>query len=455
MLTTAQRAARGGAITTAGQGYRTYVLSLLVLIYLFNLVDRQVVTILAESIKTDLGLADWQLGVITGLSFALFYTVLGIPVARLADRFNRVAIISASLMIWSAFTALCGLSKNFTQLALLRVGVGVGEAGCTPAAHSLISDYVPRERRALALSIYALGNPLGVLVGLALGGLVAQTWGWRVAFFAAGAPGVVLGVIAFLTVRDPRGHGLKTAGSTDSSIGFLATVRHLSRKPSYWFSAFGMAGTAFQAAAMQAFAAPFFLRNHLDGLTALTEQASAVFHLSLAPLGFLGLTLGLASGLAGAAGILLGGVLAHNLGKRGDAGLMTGPAIASLLATPAALAACFVGDAAIALVLWGAAGFLLMLPVGSSFAVAQNLAPPGGRAMSSAILLLTLNLFGAGIGPLVTGIISDVLNGAVGMGPAEGVRYSLVCISGLGAICGGLFWAARARVERDGADSQI
>src|SRR5213078_5045417 len=184
--------------------YRSYALSLLMLIYVVNFVDRQVVSILAEPIKRDLHLADWQLGLMTGLAFAVLYTVLGLPIARVAERGDRPWIIAASVAVWSAFTAVSGMAQTFAQLVLARIGVGVGEAGCTPPALSLIADTVPREQRASAVSIYMLGAPVGSLLGLALGGLIADAFGWRMAFVLVGLPGLVLAATAALTLREPR-----------------------------------------------------------------------------------------------------------------------------------------------------------------------------------------------------------------------------------------------------------
>ena len=168
--------------------YTRYAMFLLLGIYIVNFLDRAVVNILAEPIKNDLGLADWQLGLMSGLAFAIFYTVLGIPIARMAERKNRPIIIGTAVAVWSGFTALSGMAQNFAQLVLFRIGVGVGEAGCTPPAHSLIADYVPKEKRASALAFYSMGTPLGGLLGLVMGGLIADAYGWRVAFFVAGAP---------------------------------------------------------------------------------------------------------------------------------------------------------------------------------------------------------------------------------------------------------------------------
>jgi len=212
------------AIPLVSDGYRRYALTLLLVIYTLNFLDRQVVNILAEPIKKDLGLHDWQLGMMTGLAFALFYTVLGLPIARLgiarlAERANRAWIISGAIAAWSGFTLLCGFAQNFPQLILARIGVGVGEAGCTPPAHSLITDYVPRDRRASAIAFYSIGTPLGSLLGMAMGGVVADAWGWRAAFLVAGAPGLLMAALALLTLKEPRKAAIKGAPHAGPGVG--------------------------------------------------------------------------------------------------------------------------------------------------------------------------------------------------------------------------------------------
>ena len=184
--------------------YTRYAMWLLLGIYVVNFIDRSVINILAEPIKQDLKLADWQLGLMSGLAFAILYTFLGVPIARFAEHSHRPRIISIAAATWSGFTILCGVAGNFWQLLLFRGGVGVGVAGCTPPAHSLIVDYHPIEKRASALAFYSLGGAIGTLLGLVIGGLVYDAYGWRVSFMVAGLPGLVLGVLAFFTLREPR-----------------------------------------------------------------------------------------------------------------------------------------------------------------------------------------------------------------------------------------------------------
>src|SRR5215831_3497469 len=188
---------------SASESYRLYVVWSLFVVYVFSFVDRQILSILNEPIKKEFSLSDSELGLLTGFSFALFYTTFGIPIARLADRSNRVNIISLSLLVWSAFTALTGLARYFWQLLVARLLVGIGEAGCNPPSHSIISDYFDVKRRATALSIYAMGVYGGTFLGLLIGGQIAHRYGWRVAFFIVGVPGVVLALLLKLTVREP------------------------------------------------------------------------------------------------------------------------------------------------------------------------------------------------------------------------------------------------------------
>src|SRR3954466_5615291 len=184
--------------------YGRYALTLLVLIYTVNFLDRQIITTVGEAIKVDLRLTDSQMGALGGIFFAFVYTVLGIPIARVADRANRPLVMTLSLAVWSGFTVLSAYAKTYGILAISRAGVGVGEAGCSPTAHSLLADYFPQEKRASALAIYSMGISIGTLLGMAIGGIVAENWGWRTAFLVAGAPGLIFAVVAILTLKEPR-----------------------------------------------------------------------------------------------------------------------------------------------------------------------------------------------------------------------------------------------------------
>jgi MFS family permease len=306
-LTDAAAEARPG-VRVVSAGYRGYAMGLLLLIYVMNFVDRQVVNILAEPIKRELGLLDWQIGAMSGLAFALFYTVLGLPIARMAERGHRPYIIASALAVWSLFTALCGLTQNFVQLLLARIGVGVGEAGCTPPAHSLITDYVPKEKRASALAFYAMGTPLGSLVGLGLGGVIADAYGWRMAFIVCGVPGVVLAIVAALTLVEPRIRATaaelrQRAEAMRDARPFREAMATLRRKRTFWLVSFAAAVKAFIGYGQAPFAASFFYRVHGEEIAALAAQ------FGLQSGGFIGLSLGLMAGLGGAAGAFMGGVI--------------------------------------------------------------------------------------------------------------------------------------------------
>jgi MFS family permease len=431
-------------INPVSTAYRRYALWVLLIIYTLNFLDRQVVNILAEPIKRDLGLADWQLGMMTGLAFAIFYTVLGIPIARLAETKNRPMIIGASVAAWSAFTVLCGFTQNFWQLILMRIGVGVGEAGCTPPAHSLITDYVPKEKRASAIAFYSIGTPLGTLAGMAMGGLVADAYGWRVAFMVAGAPGVIFALIAAFTLVEPRRQlAADIAARAGSQITFMAALAVLAAKKTFWLVALAAAIKAFIGYGYAPFIASFFFRNHGPELA----QLAAGFGLKSA--GFLGLALGLIGGTAGVIGAWLGGVLADRLGAKDLRAYVTVPAIASVVTIPIFITAISLDAPMAAIGLLSVNALLATLWYGPVYATAQSIVEPHMRATASAVLLLIINLIGLGLGPVAVGILSDVLAGPGGLGEAQGVRWALILSAGLGLVAFVLFWQARKTIRED------
>jgi MFS family permease len=431
-------------INPVSTAYRRYALWVLLIIYTLNFLDRQVVNILAEPIKRDLGLADWQLGMMSGLAFAIFYTVLGIPIARLAERKNRPFIIGASVAAWSFFTVICGFAQNFWQLILARIGVGVGEAGCTPPAHSLIMDYVPKDKRASSIAFYSIGTPLGTLAGMAMGGLVADAYGWRVAFMVAGAPGVIFALIAAFTLIEPRRQlAADIAARAAQQISFGAALAVLAAKKTFWLVALAASIKAFIGYGQAPFAASFFFRNHTAELASL----AALFGLKSA--GFLGLALGLIGGTAGVIGAWLGGVLADRLGAKDLRAYVIVPAVASGLAIPFYLVAINLPTAVPAM-------FLLTVPVllgtlwyGPVYATAQSIVEPHMRATAAAVLLFIINLIGLGLGPVAVGALSDILAGPVGLGEAEGVRWALILSAMLGLVSFALFWKARKTIRED------
>jgi MFS family permease len=431
-------------------GYRTYALWLLMFVYTLNFLDRQIVNILAEPIKRDLHLADWQLGMMTGLAFALFYTVLGLPIARLAERSNRPRIIAASIIVWSGFTFLCGQAGGFWQLVLARIGVGVGEAGCTPAAHSLITDYTPRAKRASAIAFYSIGTPLGSLIGLAMGGMIADAYGWRTAFMVAGAPGVLIGLLCFFTLVETRGKLVaQVAARKANQIDFRVAIKVLTSKKTFWLIAFAAAIKAFIGYGHAPFTASFFFRNHADQIAELAASINAVTGLSLGPAGTVGIGLSAVAGVAGIFGVWLGGFIADRLGAKDLRAYVIVPAIASLAVIPIYIAAVTVPDARVAFLLLALPAILGSLWYGPVYATAQSIVEPRMRATTAAVLLFIINLVGLGLGPLFVGILSDVFAGPMAMGEAEGLRWALIWSMAFNLIAFALFWMARKTIREE------
>jgi MFS family permease len=396
------------ALGTSGW-YPPYALGVLFVVYVFNFIDRSILNILAEPIKQDLGLYDWQIGLMGGLAFAFFYTTLGIPIARLADTRNRRNIIAICLTIWSAMTAVCGLAQNFWQLLLARVGVAVGEAGGSPPAHSMISDLFAADRRATALGIYALGIPVGTMLGNLAGGWINEVMDWRTAFIVVGLPGVLLALLLRFTVREPpRGvteHAIK-AKVDAPPVGFV--FKALWSRKSFRYMALGGALHALVGYGVGPFVPPLFIRVH--GMTT-GELGTALFWL----------------GFAGILGTALGGYFADKLGVRDVRWYVWLPGLAILISLPFSTAVYLWPDPIQALIISAIPGFLGAYYLGPTFSLAQGLVGIRMRALAAAILLFILNLIGMGLGPLYVGIASDLLNAYTNLG-VESVRWALVSV---------------------------
>lgn len=469
----ADRADDGPGIQPLSTGFRRYALWTLMIIYTLNFLDRQIVNILAEPIKEDLHLADWQLGMMTGLAFALFYTVLGIPIARKAEKSNRPVIIGLALAVWSGFTMLCGVAQNFLQLVLARIGVGVGEAGCTPPAHSLITDYVPREKRASAIAFYSIGTPLGSLIGMAMGGLIADAYGWRAAFLVAGAPGLLFALLTIFTLPEPRKKlSAVMAAKATASVPMGEAMRVLASKKTFWLIAFAAAIKAFIGYGHAPFTASFFFRSHADQIADLSAWITSVTGLSIGPIGTVGVALSVVSGTAGVLGVWLGGVIADKLGARDLRAYVVVPAIASLITIPIYITAVSVPSATVALLLLALPAIIGSLWYGPVYATAQSIVQPQMRATCAAILLFIINLVGLGLGPLFVGILSDLWAGGIlqqsglaaadcgktmlpanaaacGVAEAEGLRWAMIISMGFNVIAFALFWLARKTIREE------
>lgn len=404
---------------------RIMLITLLV-VYVFNFLDRQIVNILAEPIRKDLGLSDTQIGLMTGLAFALFYTLLGLPIARYADRpgTDRGRLIALALVVWSGMTALCGLAQNFVQLLMARIGVGVGEAGCTPAAHSLIADRVPAERRSGAMAFYALGIPIGSLLGMVIGGYLSDVLGWRHAFLFVGAPGIIMAVFVIFLVKD-RDRLARPLPEGVTAEGMLASMRILLSRPTFVLMLAAASACSFLSYGKGTWTTIFFQRTH--GLTP----------------GEVGLWFGIGGGVAGILGTWLGGWLADRLASKDRRNLVLAPAIGMAVAVPLAISSYLASDWRMSLALLLVPTVLNSLYYGPVFSSVQGLVAPRHRAMASALLLLGQNLIGLGLGPLFFGMLSDWIKPGFG---EESVRYVLYGAALLGLIPALLFWLLRPRL---------
>lgn len=367
---------------------RRLVLGLLVAVYCFNFIDRTIITVLQQPIKVELGLSDTQLGLLSGTAFALFYSVLGLPIARLAERYDRSRIIAVSLAAWSLMTMLCGTATSFAQLLLFRIGVGVGEAGGTPPAHALIADLYPPEKRATAISIYSLGVPIGILFGAVAGGALGEAFGWRTAFVVVGAPGLILAAIVAFVIRDPRTLATRSRVS-ETPPSFRAALTYLLARRSFIHLVAGITMASTAGYGILAFTAPYFMRQ---------------FDASLSGAGF---ATGVITGLAAGVGTILGGIASDFAGRRDARFRAWIPAAGLLAVAPLSLSAYLQQGQVTTIALLMLSGIFQFLYLGPTYALVQTLAGPRMRATASALVLLTVNLVGLGIGPPLVGWLSD------------------------------------------------
>lgn len=404
-------------------GYAIVLLVLLTLVNLLNFLDRQLLFIMADSIKHDLHLSDAQLGLLTGLAFSVVYATMGIPLARLSDRGHSRWVVSGAVALWSLMTGFAGLAQTFVHLAASRLGVALGEAGSLPPSHSLIARHFPLNRRGLALGVFGLGTPFGIMSGLWLGGWMHDAIGWRMAFLLIGGPGVVLALIVAVIVREPQRIERK-----DAQPSFLAAARALMSNPSYLLLMVAVSVFSIGASSMVAFGPLFLMRTH--GMAA----------------GQVGQWLGIASGVAGAIGVLSGGALADFLGRKDRRWLLWTPALCLALAIPVSLTVWFAPSAAVSIAAYGCLTLFTLGYQAPSFAVAQLLAPPWARATSSALLMATLTLVGGSVGPLLVGLISDALKPSQG---SDAIRYAMLVVPVTEAMAVVVYLTAARFLRRD------
>lgn len=423
--------------------YRRYALFMLLAVFTTSHVDRHILNILLEAIRAEFVLSDTELGLLSGVAFAIFYATLGLPVAMWADRGNRRNIIILALSLWSAMTALCGLAQSFIQLLLFRIGVGVGEAGSNPPSHSMISDLFPPNERATAMGIFGAGANLGVLIGFPIGGWLNQFFGWRTAFLAVGIPGLILAAVVAMTVREPR------RGAADGLVGKPA------RAPSLWAVFAHMARSralvliilAGTTATFVAYAAVAWLPAYL--LRTFDVQT-----------GLVGTTLSLMMGGVGAAGTFSGGIIADRLARRDPRWRVWFGSVALLFGLPFLIAMLFATSFWAAIFLYALPAFVGIIYLGPTFALIQGLVPIHMRSVAASINLFIGNLVGLGLGPLTVGILSDLYGTTTG---AASLRYAILTVSMLWIVAAVLFFfsgktlqseldaVARRQVEGDGA----
>jgi len=390
------------------QGARHYAMVVLAVVYMFNFVDRQILAILLPQIRDEFGTSDAYLGFLSGTAFALFYVALGVPVARYADRCNRRNLIAVSVALWSAMTALSGLAANIWHLTAARIGVGIGEAGCSPPAHSMIADYFPPEKRSTAMGVYTMGISAGIMTAYLAGGWVAQNIGWREAFFVVGIPGLLLAAIVRFTVPEPRRGESESRTTRGQRPRLVEVIRFLASRRSFLHMATAAGLSSFVGYSVIGFLPSFMVRS---------------FDMELAALGR---WLGLILGISGGAGFFFGGYFADRLG-RGSHRKALNYIAATILVSTGLLAMMFMAkNSAMALLLFILPAATMNVYLAPVLAEAQGLVALRMRATTSALVLLIINIIGLAFGPLITGSLSDYLEPRFA---EESMRYSLLIVT--------------------------
>jgi len=426
---------------TASSAYRNYVLFILFVVYGLSYVDRQLLSILMEPIRQEFNFSDLQLGLLSGVAFAIFYATLGLPIARYADRHSRVNVITVALVVWSAATALTAQATSFVQLFLARVGVGVGEAGCNPSAYSIISDYFPARRRATAMSVYSLGVYLGQFIGFIVAGYIAQHCGWRMAFYVVGLPGIAVAIVLRFTLREPpRGFSEPAGYVTSAPPAAMLVLQKLYSLPAFRQLSLAAGLHALVGYGLNSYYSAFLMRSH--GMS-LSETSTALAIITLT---------------GGLAGTYLGGKLSDLLAARhgGDPRYqMWVPAVALLINVPIWLLALLLPGQWMVLALMIPAIALGATYLGPSIAATHQLVGVSERAVGGALLMFILNLIGIGLGPMLTGLFSDLIRDnlttggmALELARADGLKYAL-CIMSVVNVWSAYHYLRAARTLRE------
>lgn len=427
--------------------YRAYVLFILVVVYTFNFIDRLIIGILFVPMKEELGLTDSQLGLMSGLAFALFYTFLGIPIATLADRSSRTWIMTAALTVWSAMTAVCGLAQNFVQLFLARLGVGAGEAGGVAPAYSLIADYFPPEKRARALSIFAFGIPIGSATGIILGGILNDLLDWRAAFFIVGAAGIFIAPIFRLTVREPVRGQFDKAPQTKEFVPVAKVLAYIAKKPSFWGLSFAASSGSMMGYGVFTWMPSFFVRSFEEELPGFFSwMPSFLLPADPSPTLYAAYFYGTLVLVGGLIGIFMGGVIADRLGAKNKSAYALVPAVAFTLTVPLFAAGMLSTNLAVSFAVFLLPTGLALVWLGPVTSAFQHLVPPNMRATASAIFLFINSLIGIGLGQSAIGFISDAYNARFG---DEALRYSILTGTIFYVIAAVLFFLTSRRLAKD------
>lgn len=396
-----------------------YIVGVLTLVYIFNFVDRQIISVLQEPMRAELGLSDTQLGLLQGLTFALFYVSMGIPLARWADVGVRRDVVALAVGVWSVMTAMCGVAQNFTQLLMARIGVGIGEAGGSPPSHSIISDLFPPGKRALPLAVYSSGITFGVFLAYVFGAWVSDRFGWRSVFIALGLPGVVLALLVRASVREPARGRYDPPGADQHPPAVGEVIRRLFASRTFVHLSLAAALHAFVAYGVSAFLVSFYVRTYAIPIDEISTVAL--------PLGFI-------IGIGGALGAFAGGYLSDRLSLRDPRWALWVPGAATVIVVPFAAAAILSRDFTTSLLLYVLPLALGYMYLGPTLATTHALVAPRMRALASAVLFFIINLIGLGFGPTVTGMISDALSPRYGV---DALRYAIVatfCVNAWSAL---------------------
>ncbi len=408
--------------------YKWYVLGMLTLVGTLNFFDRQLIVILQEPIKAELDLSDTQLGLMTGLAFAIFYCLVGIPIARYADSNNRRNVVSISLAVWSFMTAITGFVQNFLQILLVRIGVGVGEAGSAPASQAMISDYFKKEDRSVAFAIYATSVYIGLFLGFSMGGILESQIGWRRAFIYLGFPGILLAAYFMRFVKEPP-RGYSDPNFVEAPrLKFKEAIQYLFARKTYVYILFASGLHSFVGYAFANWIPSFFIRVH---------EMSVIQ---------VGLFLAISVGIGGGIGAFSGGFIVKKLVKRDIRWYMWIGIVSIILTIPFSFYTLFTGNRMGAILCYFIPNVLFSLNMGALLTVTQGVVSVEMRAMSSAVYYFVLNLIGIGLGPLFIGILSDYLTPIYGV---ESLRYSLFIVSVVYLGCIYFYWKAGQHISED------